>query len=265
MSAPRPDRALVPVVAGGVPLALWLGYWRFWQCYHRYTVEGLEHLDGGPALIVGYHARPLAYDMCMLTVAIYDRLGYLPHGFVHRGTKLIGALRWFTEGLGFVTDDGDGLAAAIARGEHLVTTPGGGDEGCRDFRQRYVVNWGAHTGYLRLALKYGLPIIPVAADGADDTYIGLVDTAAASRLLGIPHSWAWALWTGIGPLGLYPFSPPFPVRLRQVVGEPIDLAAEGAPPALDDREGLLRLHRRVTGAVQALLDRARRRLPARYA
>lgn len=160
MSAPRPDHALVPVVAGGVPLALWLGYWRFWQYYHRYTVEGLEHLDGGPALIVGYHARPLAYDMCMLTVAIYDRLGYLPHGFVHRGTKLIGALRWFTEGLGFVTDDGDGLAAAITRGEHLVTTPGGGDEGCRDFRQRYVVNWGAHTGYLRLALKYRLPIIP---------------------------------------------------------------------------------------------------------
>jgi 1-acyl-sn-glycerol-3-phosphate acyltransferase len=258
MTAPRFETGSALPRAGGAPLALWLGYWRFWQRYHRYTVEGLEHLDGGPALIVGYHGRPLAYDMCMLTVALYDRLGYLPHGFVHRGTKTLGVLRWFTDGLGFVTEDGETLAAALGRGEHLVTTPGGGAEGCRDFRHRYEVSWGERTGYLRLALKYGLPIVPVAADGADDTFIGLVDVEAAGRLLGVPRRWAWALWTGIGPLGLYPFSPPFPVRLRQVVGAPIDLVSEGAP-SLDDQEGLLRLHRRVTAAVQALLDRVRRR------
>ena len=59
-----------------VPLRLWLGYWRALQRYHRYTVNGLEHLDGSrAALIVGYHGRPFAYDMCMLTVALYDRLG----------------------------------------------------------------------------------------------------------------------------------------------------------------------------------------------
>lgn len=262
MTAPRIEAGTPPATAGGVPLALWLGYWRFWQRYHRYTVEGLWHLDGGPALIVGYHGRPLAYDMCMLTVALYDRLGYLPHGFVHRGTKTLGVLRWFTDGLGFVTEDGEALAAAIGRGEHLVTTPGGGEEGCRDFRHRYEVSWGDRTGYLRLALKYRLPIVPVAADGADDTFIGLVDVEAAGRLLGVSRRWAWALWTGIGPLGLYPFSPPFPVRLRQLVGAPIDLVAEGVSP--DDREGLLRLHRRVAGAVQALLDRARRRPPVGY-
>ena len=50
------------------------------QCYHRYSVEGLETLVDAPAsLIVGYHGRPIAWDMCMLTVALYDRLGYLPH------------------------------------------------------------------------------------------------------------------------------------------------------------------------------------------
>jgi hypothetical protein len=258
MKIARVDQNTAIAKAGGVPLAVWLGYWRLWQRYHRYTVEGLEHLDGRAALIVGYHGRPLAFDMCMLTVAIHDRLGYLPHGIVHRNIDGRPALKWFTDGLGFVTDDGDELAAAIARNEHVVTTPGGGQEGCRGVCHRYQVRWGNHIGYLRLALKYRLPIVPVGAAGADDTYIGLNDAEATGRLLGVPRRWAWALWVGVGPLGFYPFSPPFPVRMRQFVGTPIDLAAEGLF-GLDDHDGLLRLHRRVTGAVQTLLDRARRR------
>lgn len=249
--------------ANGVPLAIWLAVWRFWQRYHRYSVEGLEHLDGpDAALIVGYHGRPLAFDMCMLTVALYDRLGYLPHGVVHRGVDQVPPMKWFTDGLGFVTDDGDGVAAAVACGQHVVVTPGGGQEGCRDFLHRYQVRWEGHMGYLRLALKYRMRIVPVGAAGADDTYVGLNDAEALGRWLGVPRRWAWALWVGFGPLGPYPFSPPFPVRIRQLVGAPIDPFADGEVDP-HDRHALVRLHRRVTGAVQALLDRARGGVPAR--
>src|SRR5262249_56002740 len=121
-----------------VPLRLWLGYWRVLQRYHRYTVNGLEHLDGSrAALIVGYHGSPFAYDMCMLTVALYDLLGYLPHGIVHRGMKQLPVLRWLVDGLGFLTGDDDDLGRAVARGEHIVVTPGRAREGCRSFRSRY--------------------------------------------------------------------------------------------------------------------------------
>jgi len=239
-----------------LPLTGWVGYWRFWQRYHRYTVEGLHHLDGERAmLIAGYHGRPLAFDMCMLTVAVYDRLGYMPHGIVHRGLEMSPLFRWSNDAIGFVTDDGDAMRAAIARGEHIVVTPGGGGEGCRSFLQRYRVNWGKRTGYLRLARKYRLPIVPVAAAGADDTYLGLVDAEALGRRLGVSRQWAWALWTGIGPLGLYPFSPPFPVRLRQLVGAPID--PWSSRRTYDDDASLLELHAVVVAAVQRLLDQAR--------
>jgi 1-acyl-sn-glycerol-3-phosphate acyltransferase len=235
------------------PLEVWLAYWRFWQCYHRYSVEGIERLDGpGAKLIAGYHGRPLAFDMCMLTVALYDRLGYLPHGVVHRGLEASPWLKQFPDALGFVTEDGDELARAVERGEHIVITPGAGREGCRAFYQNYTVNWGDRLGYVRLARRYRLPIVPVAAAGADDTYLGLVDTEALGRRLGISSRWSWALWTGLGPLGLYPFSPPFPVRLRQIVGEPIDPWRDGGSD--DD----LAIHRRVVVAVQGLLDRALR-------
>lgn len=243
------------MTANDVPLQLWLAFWRYKQCYHRYAVKGLEQLiDSPPAMIVGYHGRPFAYDMCMLTVAVYDRLGYLPHGVMHRSVNSLPPLKWFSDGLGFVTDDDETLARAVQRGEHIMVTPGGLREGCRSFREQYRVSWGDHVGYLRVALKYGLRIVPVAAAGVDQTYFGLNDADAVARCLGVPRDWAWLLWSGIGPLGLFPFSPPFPVRMRQLIGAPID------PGAIDfeDRASVLRLHRRVVHAVQALLNRARR-------
>jgi len=49
------------------------------------------------------------------------------------------------------------------------------------------------------------------------------------------------------------------VRVHQMIGPPIDPREVGAV-SVDDRDALLRVHRRVTAAVQALLDRARQRL-----
>jgi 1-acyl-sn-glycerol-3-phosphate acyltransferase len=241
-----------------LPVQLWLAYWRIQQRYHRYSVEGLEHLDGPrAAVVVGYHGRPIAYDMCMLTVALYDRLGYLPHAMFHRMLGEIPVLRkWFVEDMGFVTTDDAHLAAAVERGEHIVITPGGAREACRSFRQRYQVHWGEHLGYLRIALKYGLRIVPVGAAGADDGYWGLNDAQVLGRLIGLKGVWASLPWVAIGPLGICPFSPKFPVRMRQLIGEPIDPRANG-DVSPDDRAGLLRIHRRVTAAVQNLLDRAR--------
>jgi len=246
------------IAASGLPLRLWLAIWRVQERYHRYSVEGLEHLDGpDAALVVGYHGRPWAYDMCMLMVAMHDRFKYYPHGIVHRGIDQFPGMRWFFDAIGCITGDGEGIATAVARGEHIVTTPGGAHEGCRSFLDNYRVAWGEHVGYLRLALKYGLRIVPVGAAGADGTYIGLNNPDALAACLGLPRHWQQRIpWLGIGPLGLFPFSPPFPVRMRQLIGKPIDPRAEG-PSRPDDRETLLRLHRRVVAAVQALLDRAR--------
>jgi 1-acyl-sn-glycerol-3-phosphate acyltransferase len=238
-------------------LDAWLAFWRTLQRYHSYRVEGLEQLDGKRSvLIAGYHGRPFAWDLCMLMARLYDRLGYLPHGVIHRGVDRIPPLQWLMSALGALTrDDETRITTAVARGEHIIVTPGGAEEGCRTSWDRYRVSWGENVGYLKLALKYRLPIVPVAAAGTDDTYIGLTNGPEIGRRLGLPRDWEWLPWLGIGPLGVFPFSPPFPVPMHQLIGEPIDPMRDG-PVSVDDRAGLLRLHRRVTEAVQALLDRA---------
>src|SRR5581483_8712394 len=105
--------------------------WRAMRVYHRYSVEGFEHLERGPALLCGYHGRPLAFDQCMLTVTIYERLGYLPHGVINKVLDSHPALQRAIDALGFVTGDGPELAQAVARGEHVLVQPGGVREACR--------------------------------------------------------------------------------------------------------------------------------------
>jgi hypothetical protein len=158
------------------------------------------------------------------------------------------------DGVGFVSGDGEEMAQVIARGEPVIVTPGGTREGCRSSRQRYRVDWGERVGYLHLALKYKLPVLPAASMGVDDTYLGLNDGYRWGKRLKVPGR--MPLWLGVGPLGLWPLSPPFPSRITLQLGEPLHLEAEG-PVDPSDRERLLVLHRRVVGAVQGLLDGAR--------
>jgi hypothetical protein len=60
-----------------------------------------------------------------------------------------------------------------------------------------------------------------------------------------------SLFVGVGPLGLFPFSPPFPVKMTLRLGEPI--TPVGEPESESDCEAL---QRRVIRAVDGLLDRA---------
>lgn len=235
------------------PKAIWLGFWRFFSAWNRYEVSGFDHLRlGRAALLVGYHGRPVAFDLCMLSVKMHDEMGYLPHGIVHGGFDKSARLKAFFDGLGFVTGDGEGIRDAVASGEHVITLPGGSREGMRSARHRYEVDWGRRRGYVRLAARYGLPIIPVASSGVDDAYLGLVDGYRAARALRLP----FPLWLGVGPLGLWPLSPPFPVRMRQIIGEPLMETADGRLDPRDDA-AVEAVHERVSGRVQALLDEAR--------
>lgn len=228
----------------------WLAFWRWRRRYHRYRVVGIEKLDGPAKLLVAYHGRPLAYDQMMLSVSLYERYGYLPHGVIHRAVSDLPPLDWMSDGLGFVTGDGPGIEAAVARGEHIAVQPGGTREGCRSVRHRYRVRWGTRTGYLRLAHRHGLEIVPLAASGVDHTYIGLNDGYRWGKRLGAPSG--LPVWLGIGLGGLWPVAPPLPVRITTYVGDPISL--DGVD--MTDPAAVLRVHHEVQDAVQELLNEA---------
>lgn len=228
---------------------VWLGGMTFWRRYFRYEVEGLEHLATPECrLVVGYHGRPLAWDLFLLGAAVHAEQGYLPLAVVHRIFFQTGALRWLADGLDWTTGRGPVLDEAVRLGRHIILAPGGQREGLRTAAVRYRVDWSDHLGYLRFALSRGLKVVPVGASGVDDTYHG----AMGGDIAGVPA------WLGLGPFGPYPLSVPFPVHIHQLIGEPIDLTADG-PVDPRDEEHLRELHRRVQAQVQGLIDAARAR------
>ena len=91
----------------------------------------------------------------------------------------------------------------------------------------------------------------MASSGSDGAYLGLNDAMALGRRLGMPSQTGF--WFGFGPLGPYPFSPPFPVKMHQIVGAPI--STDGVDPA--DEAAVAALNRRIYTTVQELQDRAR--------
>lgn len=237
----------------------WLAVMAAWRRWFSYTVEGMEHLRTHDCkIVVGYHGRPLAWDLFLLGAEVHREQGYLPLALVHYDFMKWPYLRWLTEGLVWSTGKGPILDEAIAKGRHIILAPGGEREGLRPGWIRYQVDWSG-LGYLRLAISRGVEVVPVAASGVDGAYFGLNDSAKLRERLGQDKSKS-AIWAGLGPLGLYPWSPPFPTRVHQIVGAPV---VPVFPPheraaLLDDRDALMALHERVQDEVQRLLVRARK-------
>jgi 1-acyl-sn-glycerol-3-phosphate acyltransferase len=238
----------------------WLAYWNLMRRYHRYEVRGLENLESlsGPAVIVSYHARAFAQDLCMLQALLVERGRPMPVAVVHSAITGIPLLRHLVEGMEFIAGEPAAMSEAVRKGRSIIVTPGGTREACRSFRYRYQLDWGDRLGYLKAAVQLGLPIVPAAASGVDDTFVGLLDGYVLGKALRIPKR--ISPWIGFGPLGPWPFSPPFPVKIVQFLGTPVRDHLEAVPGegggAASGEARLRAVDRRVRRCVENLLTRA---------
>jgi 1-acyl-sn-glycerol-3-phosphate acyltransferase len=248
---------------------LWMGYWRGMRRYHRFEVRGLQHILGsGPAMIVGYHGQPGARDLIMLQELLLREHGETTYAVTHDAVFRIPLLRDLAEGMELVSRERGAIADIIERGEKLIVAPGGIREAWSTVRDRYRLRW-RQSGYLKLALRHGLPIIPVVGAGAGDAFYSAYDAYRFWKPIwkrtGLPEG--FGLYLGIGPCGLWPFSPPFPARIVQYAGAPIDLIAEFGEHGKidpDDRAALDRINQQIAARMQDMLDRARAELRGRH-
>jgi 1-acyl-sn-glycerol-3-phosphate acyltransferase len=226
--------------------------------YFRFETRGFENLHRPTSLIVGYHGGPWALDIFMLSAKIHDEFGLLPRAIFLETWGWLPVLRDMVmalDGLYGEPDDA-ALAEMRRRGQHLVVLPGGTREALRPFWGTGSVDFGRRRGYLRLALRHGLDIVPVAASGLDATFVGLNDGYKTSqRIFGhgkIP------LWLGVGAIGLWPFALPWRTRIVQRIGTPIDVGAVVREHSDEgQQEAFERAHARVTGAIQQMLNELR--------
>lgn len=240
------DRELTEFVI--MPLARLL-YTRYW----RVLATGLDHVprEGG-ALVVANHAGTLPFDAVMTKVALFDEhpghrhLRELAADLALRA-PVIGPLARKTGNTLAHCDDARRLLAA---GELVGVWPEGFKGIGKLYKDRYKLQRFGRGGFVEVALRTQVPIIPVAIIGAEEIYPMVGNAKLLARLLGLPYfpvTWQFPL---LGPLGLLPL----PSKWVIDFGEPIDTRAYG-PEAADDPMLVFELTDRVRDTIQQMLYR----------
>ncbi len=234
--------------------------------YFRLDAHGWEHVPDAPVMIVSNHSGGTTIpDVWGFLAGWYRRFGaHRPiHPMAHEiilSTEATG--RFF--GTRGVLRANHALASDVLTHwrRDLMVMPGGDIDTWRPYSERYSVRFGGRKGYARLALKAGVPVVPVANAGAHETLFIITDGRAIARKMGLHElmraeifpihlSFPWGL--AIGP---WPHIP-MPAKLRYRIGAPVP-APEGAEPGQEPTsEQVDEYDRRVREAVQRLLDMLR--------
>jgi 1-acyl-sn-glycerol-3-phosphate acyltransferase len=232
------------------------------RAYFRPVVRGLERIPPGPVLYVGNHNGFVPWDAITFFGEVLDRRGVadLPYALGHDLTMSLPVVNQLFLPLGVVRASHGNAHKAFAAGHKVLVYPGSDYDSFRAYRDRNRVIFGRRRGYLALALRAGVPIVPVVSAGAHEVFYVIDDgqwLAKALRLDRLLRAKAWPIvWSlpwglTVGPPLLY-----FPLRSRfyQEALEPIRFERTGAAAAAD-RSYVERCHERVLGTMQAGMDR----------
>jgi 1-acyl-sn-glycerol-3-phosphate acyltransferase len=216
---PRPD-SLVLRFARRAAAAL--------RAYHRATLDGIEHLPTGPALIVGNHGT-LGFETPVFFYLLHTVTGRYPAGLADRTMFGRWPIRPLVERVGGVVGTRESARRLLGEGHLVVCYPGGVREVFKGPRGKHRLAWDGATGFARVAIEAQVPVLPFAGVGIDDAYVNLGHPLG--RVLG-----RYTAPLAVGPL---------PARFRFRLGAPL------APPrGIEEAVGFKQT---VQDAVEALL------------
>lgn len=231
---------------------------RYW---FRATATGLEHLPReGPAIVVGNHSGGIT----MPDTAIALRAWMTAHGadapmygLVHPAFFKVPYLNVHTMKIGGIRAHPRQAMEALDARAVVLVYPGGGDEVYRSYARRNEVDLMGRTGFIKLAMRYRCPIIPLVAAGGHETLVVLHDGEGLARRLrldrrGLPRlpvslTLPWGITVGAM------YNIPFPARIDLRVGPPIDLD-DIDPADMRDRRVVRECYERIEGRMQEMLD-----------
>jgi 1-acyl-sn-glycerol-3-phosphate acyltransferase len=231
----------------------WLGYVRalLWP-YFRPQVIGADNLptaDG--ALIVGCHSGVVPYDAACTLVAVHDATGRYARAVGDYVFGRIGPVEDFLRRQGAVVGRPEVVESLLRSRKLVLLFPGGARDMERSYlsaRYRVLPHRGyapGRGGYVKIALRAGKPIVPLAVVGAEEAHVLLSNIPAVAQMLRMPFF----------PLVLFPW--PLPVKLYIRFGRPIILPGTAADA--DDQPRVDRWNAMVHRQVQHLIDDTLRR------
>lgn len=159
----------------------------FYDAYFRVDFDGWENVPEEKSLFVGNHNGLVTFEVLMMFYAWWKRYGTQRRGLgLAHGIALNNPFfRWICPQIGAIPADPDVAFEALERDYTLLVYPGGEKEAFRPYKQRREVDFFQRKGFIRLALKAGVPIVPVVSVGAQESYVILHRGEELAELFGL--------------------------------------------------------------------------------
>jgi 1-acyl-sn-glycerol-3-phosphate acyltransferase len=206
-------------------------YYRYW---FRVEVEGVENVPaGGGALLASNHSGALPPDAPMIVHAIRNE-----HS-TPRPVYMLGE-HWFKgyPGVGMLTNKMGLVAAHPANAHRLLRDEGRlalvfpeGQKGSRKlYWQRYKLRRFGRGGFVKTAIRAGVPIVPIAVMGGEEAMPIFAHVKPLQRLTGLIY---FPINHAFPHFGLLAGAMYLPAKFRIRFLEPVRFDREG-PGAADD-------------------------------
>jgi 1-acyl-sn-glycerol-3-phosphate acyltransferase len=197
---------------------------------------GLDNIPEGAALLVGNHTLYGGIDVPLLAEEVLRTRGRIMRGLAEN--VLIGTpgVRQLIQRFGSVRGTRANCRALFDNDDLVLVFPGGGREAVRRKNEKYVLKWDGRTGFARMAIEAGVPILPTAMIGIDDALDIVMDAdhpvlkpvKAIAERFGARWELAPPLVRGVGPTAI-----PRPERFYFSIGEPIETKVWQDNPDID--------------------------------
>jgi 1-acyl-sn-glycerol-3-phosphate acyltransferase len=181
-----------------------------YEKYFRVQTHGIENVpDSGPVLIIANHSGQLPIDGTLIGYAIANRekAPRQTRAMIERFFPTVPYIGNILNQLGAVLGDPINCAKILDRGEAVIVFPEGIRGSGKLYKDRYKLQRFG-SGFVRLAMAHGTPIVPVGVVGCEETIPAIANVKPLARLLGVPYI----------PLAV-PFI--FPAKVHLTFGKPI--------------------------------------------
>ena len=254
--------------------------------YFRCDISGWENMPEGKALFVGNHNGLLTFEVLMVFYAWWKRFGKERRalGLAHSIALNNPLFRWLIPRIGAIPADPHVALEALERDYSLLVYPGGEKESFRPYSERKKVDFYQRKGFIKLALKAKVPIVPLVSIGAHESYVILhrgeelaekLGLKEKFRLHGLPITFRslffmWCVTTGVftffplllAPAAFFSIFIPMPAKMDFKVLPPVDVNAM-VDPALSEEQNLQKIYDHILGLMQEVLtaEYSKRKLP----
>jgi 1-acyl-sn-glycerol-3-phosphate acyltransferase len=180
--------------------------YRYW---FRAEWEGFEHLprEGG-ALLVANHAGAIPADAPVIMHGVETDLGRPVYGLAEhlfRAIPVVGTL--WSRGGGVTANPDNAYRLLHDEGKLVLVFPEGTKGTGKHFRDRYQLRRFGRGGFVEIAMRAGVPIVPIAVVGNEESMPILWKSNRLAKLVGLPYFPVTANQLLFGPLGLVAYLP----------------------------------------------------------